>query len=289
MLFIGYETPNQVHPIDKHSQKGKPRLYDVILGRGSIAYRHPGNVFFRKIVERHMDAYSNATSKLEKTMVVSDIINAVRKQGGDFVRSRTNTFNMVSERLAREKVGQALRDALHLEYKSSTKAKKRKRDAKQKLQEEQIDIILHKNLQIREIMTNLVRQVDGGSAFFMDKDGEEKLAAFFLVANSKILQELKDSNSAQVLAAACATSNSSKSDEDLDYDECMQALSGFRSATCTASNSSSSDDDLDDDEFMQTPSGFHCATCMPTNSCTSEDALDLDDDEFMQALSIFYN
>lgn len=81
----------------------------------------------------HLDKYSAATTKQEKSRIVSDIVDTIRQSSGDggFVKldPLTGTWRLVSDHHCREKVGQTLRDALHTKYSSSTKAKKRRRQA----------------------------------------------------------------------------------------------------------------------------------------------------------------
>jgi hypothetical protein len=66
---------------------------------------------------------------MEKTVIVSEIIEAVRRQTDDgiaFVKKVDGRWYHISESLSREKVGQLLRERLHCIYKSSTKAKRRR-------------------------------------------------------------------------------------------------------------------------------------------------------------------
>lgn len=184
-------------PVVGHSQ---PSLLDVICGRGIQARNHPGNKRFRKIVNDNYALYSKAPSRSGKSRVVSHIIETVRMQGGDFVKMNPKSayYEKLSERLVREKVGQRLRDALHLTYSSSTKAKKRKQDAKREYQEEQIHTIVMGNKMIQTIMSALMEDQ-------LRLKDDESLQQMFLEANSKILCELKQSNCAKRLDDAMST------------------------------------------------------------------------------------
>jgi len=107
-----------------------PGDFDVICARGKAAKQHPGNQWFRSLVKENLEDYSAAESKLEKSFVVSKIIKTVRKRGtpnGGFVKKLQAGWFEVGDRLSREKIGQAFRDALHTQYKSSTKAKAKRR------------------------------------------------------------------------------------------------------------------------------------------------------------------
>lgn len=105
----------------------------VICAKGKAAANHVGNKRFRQIVRFHLQKYSNASSKSDKSRIVSSIVDTIRQasQEGGFVKydTQTGAWYEVGDHLAREKVGQTLRDALHTKYSSSTKAKKHRRQA----------------------------------------------------------------------------------------------------------------------------------------------------------------
>lgn len=106
----------------------QPGPKDVICRRGKTAFNH--NKHFRELVQSHLEKYSKASSKLEKSLVVSDIVDTIREgsPNGGFVRCIDGVWYEVGDSIAREKCGGAARDMLHTQYKSSTKAKKRRRE-----------------------------------------------------------------------------------------------------------------------------------------------------------------
>jgi hypothetical protein len=115
-----------------------PGPYDCICARGKAAANHAGNVRFRSLIHRFKNDYAQANTKVEKSVVVSEIADAVRgmsPQGG-FVKKFGNAWYEVGDSVAREKIGQCLRDALHESYKSSTKAKKNRRKELRALKQE---------------------------------------------------------------------------------------------------------------------------------------------------------
>lgn len=81
----------------------------------------------------HLERYAAATTKQDKSRIVSEIVDTIRKSSpdGGFVKldPLTGSWREVGDHLAREKVGQTLRDSLHTKYSSSTKAKKQRRQA----------------------------------------------------------------------------------------------------------------------------------------------------------------
>jgi hypothetical protein len=81
-----------------HNSKLLPPEYklgddDVICGRGSRCFNHTGNKKFRKIVEEHLDRYSNTSCKFDKTNIICEIVNIVRQYSpnGGFVKKDTST------------------------------------------------------------------------------------------------------------------------------------------------------------------------------------------------------
>mmetsp|Transcript_32729 Transcript_32729/g.48467 ORF Transcript_32729/g.48467 Transcript_32729/m.48467 type:complete len:208 (-) Transcript_32729:13-636(-) len=108
----------------------QPSNYDVICGRGKKFYNHFGNKLFRKTVALHLEEYSKASTKLDKSIIVSTILHSVRSKG-DFVKLEQGRWRNVDDEFARERVGQTLRDALHHQYRSSTTAKRKRRQARQ--------------------------------------------------------------------------------------------------------------------------------------------------------------
>lgn len=105
----------------------QPTSSDVICRRGKTAYEH--NQHFRDLIESRLSAYSSASSKLEKSLVVTEVVDLIREKSplGGFVRQVDGKWYEVGDSIAREKCGGMFRDMLHTKYKSSTKAKKKRR------------------------------------------------------------------------------------------------------------------------------------------------------------------
>ena len=96
----------------------------VICAKGKAAKEWQGNRFLRHLVQVNLQEYSDA-SKLERSFLVSKIVKMIRQDGG-FVREIDGKWFEIDrkgDRNAREKIGQMFRDALHTQFKSSTKAK----------------------------------------------------------------------------------------------------------------------------------------------------------------------
>jgi hypothetical protein len=116
-------------------QSWSPSELDVLCGRGSIALQHIGNQRLKAMVNAMIPQYNACKCKFQKSSLVSSIVASVQHASpdGGFVKfdSDANTWTRVSDRHAREKVGQMLRDSLSGKYKSSTRAKSQRRREKQ--------------------------------------------------------------------------------------------------------------------------------------------------------------
>jgi hypothetical protein len=103
-----------------------PGNFDVICARGIQARNHMGNRLFRRKIKESAKVYGKADSKVLKSLVVSTVINWIRKLSpdGGFVKQVNGVWYEVGEDYAREKIGQGLREKNHHQYKSTTKAKR---------------------------------------------------------------------------------------------------------------------------------------------------------------------
>jgi hypothetical protein len=81
-----------------------PGPYDVVCARGSEARNHVGNRRFRDLIKSHIDRYSQAATKIEKSSIVSAVIDAIRRDspGGGFVKEIDGKFFEVGDHAARE-------------------------------------------------------------------------------------------------------------------------------------------------------------------------------------------
>jgi hypothetical protein len=124
-------TSSNMTPLPPNFEPGPD---DVICGRGKKCYNHVGNERFRLRVLTYLDEYSAAKSKLDKSGVLSKVVDAVRQQspkGGFVKQDEKGNWHEVGDFLAREKTSQSFRDALHDRYKSSNISKKKRRQEEQ--------------------------------------------------------------------------------------------------------------------------------------------------------------
>lgn len=85
-----------------------PGPLDVICARGKQAYSHTGNKRLRVVIEMNLEKYNNASSKIEKSLIVSAIVDSVREasSNGGFIKEEGGRMYIANDNVAREKVGQ---------------------------------------------------------------------------------------------------------------------------------------------------------------------------------------
>jgi len=85
-----------------------PGPRDVVCARGKQAYNHTGNRRFRVVIEMNLERYSKATTKMEKSLIVSSIVDCIRQASpeGGFLREEGGRWYEAGDQAAREKVGQ---------------------------------------------------------------------------------------------------------------------------------------------------------------------------------------
>ncbi|OEU18012.1 hypothetical protein FRACYDRAFT_238443 [Fragilariopsis cylindrus CCMP1102] len=170
-----------------------PSKFDVICAPGKTAKIHSGNIFYRTLIQDAVECYSKATSKYEKTSIVTQIADAVQarsSEGGFIKKDKSNGFYyVVGDDFAREKIGQNLRDSLSTLYKSSTRAKRTRRMAINAKLTTDIDNLIQTNLFVedrRQILNSNIERSDGQSKpdFFMNE--------LFIKTNIEILEAFKN-------------------------------------------------------------------------------------------------
>jgi hypothetical protein len=162
-----------------------PGPFDVICARGKQAFNHSGNKYFRSLIERTTLKYSKATNKFQRSIIVSQVVDSIRSNGNGFVRQHKSGWIEVGDHLAREKVGQMLRDGLNTRYSSSSQAKKRRRTQTCAKISQDMQAVVRSNVHILQTMTQLARDVQ--TPTFSD----EQIMELFNQANVQVLNTLK--------------------------------------------------------------------------------------------------
>eukprot|EP00980_Cylindrotheca_fusiformis_P002526 scaffold593_cov126-Cylindrotheca_fusiformis.AAC.8 len=95
----------------------KPGNWDVICHKGKFNKDHIGNMRFKICIVNHLRSYTKASTRSGRSAVITDIVASIRDssdRGGGFVRfsPSLSQWYEVGDKVARDKVGQALRDIL---------------------------------------------------------------------------------------------------------------------------------------------------------------------------------
>jgi hypothetical protein len=98
------KVPKGIEPVLEISDN------DVLSGRGGATNVHPGNKFFRSLIDEHREKYLRAR-KNDKPDISRSIVSIIRKRNGAFLKKdeKTNQWFEIGDDLAREKTSQALR------------------------------------------------------------------------------------------------------------------------------------------------------------------------------------
>lgn len=92
---------------------------DVLLGRGGMTNKHPGNQSFRRLVEETKPMYKGYSSKTKKKEVSQLVVDDIEQRGGNFLKKRRKLrkdpdspyeWVIASPDEARKKASQALRE-----------------------------------------------------------------------------------------------------------------------------------------------------------------------------------
>jgi hypothetical protein len=58
-----------------------PGSKTVVVGKGKRYFYHSGNVWLRELAASMLHEYDAAVSKLDKSLIISDVVELVRKYG----------------------------------------------------------------------------------------------------------------------------------------------------------------------------------------------------------------
>jgi hypothetical protein len=155
-----------------------------VCGRGKAAWDHSGNHFLRQLVEKQVASYSSVSSKVQRSTIISAIVDKVRSRGNGFLRKEADgTWVEIGDATAREKVGQQIRDALGLKYRSSNASKQQRRAATSSKFHQALHNIMVSNTAVKETTNKMA--VDSKQSAHLSDDAT--LAMFS--ANNKFLLE----------------------------------------------------------------------------------------------------
>lgn len=184
-----------------------PSDSDVVCCKGKLSMYHKGNMRLKRIVYCHVEQYKEARSKSEKSRVVSRVLAAVCNEGckARFIRQDpVNGFWMLAtSRFAREKIGQLFRNVLHTQYKSSTAAKKRRREARHASYDACFMAVVRSNARVNSALDHLSNRLSAVRTmnFVSDREPEVDVETMFAETNCRILEILKASKAAETVSS----------------------------------------------------------------------------------------
>ena len=234
----------------------KPGQYDVICGRGKAAFNHSGNKYFRTLIQKYQVDFGIATSRMERMIVVTNIVDAVRAKGMGFVKKeKDGHYWQIGDRLSREKIGTLLREAQGSRYSSSSQAKKnRKRQQAEAALCNSNDSV---NCNIQNVVfsnSQVVSTLSNVTSILLNNDSssmtDDDILDMFTKANCIMLSAMKSDETLlqrfhgaqqQQQQVACqqgtfvdddemtevsssSSSSSSSSDESISVDECYSMV-----------------------------------------------------------------
>jgi hypothetical protein len=204
-MFISSRLKRLSKPIQEHMKskvtisESTIKSIDVVCVRGRSYWGHEGNQMYRKLIDFAKIRYSNAPTRFTKSIIVSEIIDAVHRYKGRFIKKvgkgKNSHWIECDEHFIREKVTQSLRDGLSFKYSSSTK---RKRDRKAQVQESfvgDIDKIVHSNSNVSMKINKMKRQVENANRIYGNDVLDETMLRIFDQANLDILETIKKDRS----------------------------------------------------------------------------------------------
>lgn len=162
----------------------QPNSTDIICGRGNAVKLHSGNIRFLQIVNDHLKKYSIASSKLERSMIVSDVVELCH-----FIKKIGGVWHTCDDQTAREKVGQRLRDLLHSKYSSSSKSKRCRRRANEANLANRVDELVARSNGMT--FTDRIQALTTARNAQSDEDFQR----IFIQANIELLRNIKQGES----------------------------------------------------------------------------------------------
>jgi len=96
-------------------EKNLPKDTDVIIGNGGRVMKHPGNKYFKNIINSKVQEYACFSLRREKTNMIRSIVHQIHENGGTFIRKNpaSGSWFEVDDVIAREKISQAFRNSIY--------------------------------------------------------------------------------------------------------------------------------------------------------------------------------
>ena len=177
-----------------------PAPNHVVCARGKSYWEHSGNKRYRAIIAAASQRYSKTSNKLEKSLIVSEIIESIQGENNDggFVKKEGSRFVLCNQHFTREKISQSLRDGLKDMYRSSTTFKKSRRTRVCQSIHERVERAIRCNRQVTSRMEQLSNDLacaESAATFHTAVVDDDALCNMFSCANADILSAIKADHS----------------------------------------------------------------------------------------------
>jgi len=211
--YAPVETDEERVPL---SSSYVPSSTDVVCARGRQYWNHTGNKLYRGIIADYTARYCETKNKMEKSLIVMEIINKVHEFNGRFIKKERKGGPWVEadEVFAKEKITQSLRDGLSTKYRSATKAKRQRRANHDKHLDADIERIIHTNGSIVQKISDFNQRVKALNCS-QSPTSDEDMMKLFARANADILETMKKDQSLHQQFQAVA--HSAKIGSELEF------------------------------------------------------------------------
>jgi hypothetical protein len=139
----------------------QPSLFSVICGRGKDSYDHEGNHRFRELTTMFVARYSRASSKADKSDIVSEVVNMIHQAEGTFCKFENGAWYKVENCYAREKTGALLRELVQTQQRSPAKKTSKKANKTKKTKAKPDRPVIQKQRKTQPQQNNQKLVVDG--------------------------------------------------------------------------------------------------------------------------------
>ena len=85
---------------------------DVLLERGGKGNHHKGSRYYRRLINERRESYQELpdASRAEKMAISLSVVMSCKAAGARFIHKKKGEYNVMSDREARNKISQALRE-----------------------------------------------------------------------------------------------------------------------------------------------------------------------------------
>ncbi|MFK7826435.1 MAG: hypothetical protein AB8G05_19975 [Oligoflexales bacterium] len=110
LLASPYTASSEAESFEEENELGYSDE-DILSGRGGLSNNHPGNIFFRRVINDHKKEYLKLTARRDKAEMVNEILDFFKDERVRFMkRNSEGVWKELLRNRAYSKVSQALRE-----------------------------------------------------------------------------------------------------------------------------------------------------------------------------------